>query len=272
MTNKHKFHYVYRITNVVEKKYYYGKRSSSISPKLDIGFKYFSSSKNEKFQKDQKINPQNYKYKIVAAFRTVEEAIKREIRLHKLFLVGRNPSFYNLITQVSNGFDSTGRFLAENSEGHRIYTCKDDPDFISGEYKTVKFGFTLKGREFSDEHKLNLSKSLKGIKKSNTHSKNISKSSIENGVTKGENHPRFKYYYHTPWGIFDSPKALEPEFTMSKMKKFCIQNTRKIQSNIYKNCTKLQESFGVDCINKTYKELGFYIIPKEEYENYINKV
>lgn len=39
-----KYHYVYRITNKVENKHYYGSRSSNVPPIEDIGKKYFSSS------------------------------------------------------------------------------------------------------------------------------------------------------------------------------------------------------------------------------------
>ena len=37
-----KFHYVYRITNIVENKHYYGSRTSKINPYDDLGKKYFS--------------------------------------------------------------------------------------------------------------------------------------------------------------------------------------------------------------------------------------
>ena len=36
-----KKHYVYRITNKIENKHYYGVRSCKIDPKLDLGIKYF---------------------------------------------------------------------------------------------------------------------------------------------------------------------------------------------------------------------------------------
>jgi len=36
MTNEPIYHCVYRITNIVEKRHYYGKHSSKIEPKLDI--------------------------------------------------------------------------------------------------------------------------------------------------------------------------------------------------------------------------------------------
>jgi len=63
-TTIYNYHYVYRITNILTNKHYYGSRSCNILPKNDLGFKYFSSSKDNDFIIDQKINPQNYKYKI----------------------------------------------------------------------------------------------------------------------------------------------------------------------------------------------------------------
>ncbi len=85
MTSKTIYHYVYRITNTVEKKHYYGKRSSKIEPKLDLGKKYFSSSNDKEFKIDQKLNPQNYRYKVVAHFNTALDAIIRESELHSMF-------------------------------------------------------------------------------------------------------------------------------------------------------------------------------------------
>ena len=103
-----KKHYVYRITNKVENKHYYGCRTTKLEPKDDLGSKYFSSSKDKSFIKDQKENPNNYKYKIIKIFSTREEAIELEIKLHKKFNVGLNDSFYNKVKQKSTGFDTTG--------------------------------------------------------------------------------------------------------------------------------------------------------------------
>ena len=48
------YHYVYRITNKILNKHYYGKRSSKLSPELDLGKKYFSSSKILKQKKKKR--------------------------------------------------------------------------------------------------------------------------------------------------------------------------------------------------------------------------
>lgn len=103
-----KYHYTYRITNIVEHKHYYGVRSSKLHPSQDLGIKYFSSSSNKEFISEQVSNPENFKYKIIKIFETREEAIALEIKLHAKFNVGVNESFYNKAKQTSVGFDTTG--------------------------------------------------------------------------------------------------------------------------------------------------------------------
>lgn len=104
-----KYHYVYRITNVIKNKHYYGCRSCDCEPTEDLGIIYFSSSYDKDFIKDQTCNPQDYKYKILKLFPTRKHAIQYEIMLHKKFDVGINESFYNIVKQTSSGFDYTGR-------------------------------------------------------------------------------------------------------------------------------------------------------------------
>ena len=102
------FHYTYRITNTKQKRHYYGTRTSKLEPKLDLGVSYFSSSKDVEFKIDQKLNSQDYRYKVLKISKTREEAINLEIRLHNKFDVGINPNFYNRAKQTAEGFDRTG--------------------------------------------------------------------------------------------------------------------------------------------------------------------
>ena len=85
--------------------YYYGIRTSKISPELDLGIKYFSSSYDKEFIQDQKDNPQNYKYKVIKIYKTRKEALQLEVKLHHKFDVGINENFYNLAKQTSVGFN-----------------------------------------------------------------------------------------------------------------------------------------------------------------------
>jgi hypothetical protein len=104
------YHYIYRITNIVENKYYYGKRSSKELPQKDIGINYFSSSKDLDFLKDQQDNPQNYTYEIVSLHDSVEDALAMEVYLHSYFSVDTNPLFYNKARQSSERcyYDGSG--------------------------------------------------------------------------------------------------------------------------------------------------------------------
>lgn len=229
------FHYVYRITNLKENKHYYGCRSSKIEPKLDLGIKYFSSSKNKEFIKDQKVNPQDYKYKIIKIFDSREEALELEIKLHAKFNVGVNESFYNKAKQTSTGYDTFGTTMSE--EFKRNISEKN------------------KGYIPSNEHRRKLSEALIGKKKSPEHCLAISLGTDN----KGKNHPRFKGYYITPIGTFESPAALIPVISLSQMKIFCDDCDRLISKAVYNNSRFFQLFYTYEEIEgRTYRDMGFW--------------
>jgi len=107
-----RYHYVYRITNTIQHKHYYGSRTTSkvkeITPSDDLGCIYFSSSSDKSFIQDQKDNPLYYKYKIIKIFNTKVEAVNFEIVLHNRFNVAVNNKFYNKAKQTSTKFNTTG--------------------------------------------------------------------------------------------------------------------------------------------------------------------
>lgn len=181
MSNESIYHYVYRITNIVENKHYYGKRTCKINPREDIGVAYFSSSTDKQFMKDQKVNPQNYKYKVVGVFKTAREAYILESALHNRFVVNLNASFYNKAIQTENGFNTAGMFAARCIETGTVeYISVNDPRYISGEMVAVSKG-KLAGRSLTKEHKENIA-----------------------AAKLAENNPNHKYYISTPLGIFNS--------------------------------------------------------------------
>jgi len=101
----YKYHYVYRITNIITNMHYYGDRSCNCHPSEDIGIKYYSSFTNRLFKQDQKENPQDYKYKIIKIFETCREDAKQlEVDLHKKFDVKNHPKFINRANQTSSHF------------------------------------------------------------------------------------------------------------------------------------------------------------------------
>ena len=122
------YHYVYRITNVVENRHYYGKRSSKISPKEDLGVKYFSSSSDKNFITDQQVNPKNYEYVIVSEHATAEEALEVETYLHNYFQVDVNEKFYNKAKQTSVKFT----YESKGYNNHRAFPI-DIYNYYTGE-------------------------------------------------------------------------------------------------------------------------------------------
>lgn len=110
-----KFHYVYRITNTIENKHYYGVRTSKVEPKLDLGFKYFSSSTDKEFIQEQKENKFIFKYKIIKQFDSREDANMYEHNLHEKFQVHTNTNFYNLaISRGCEKFAMPGTVYAKD--------------------------------------------------------------------------------------------------------------------------------------------------------------
>jgi group I intron endonuclease len=191
-----KYNYVYRITNKILKKYYYGSRSSEIEAKLDLGIKYFSSSSDEDFREDQKNHPENYKYKIVRICSTRKEATDLEIKLQKKFNVGINESFYNKVIQTSTGFDRTGTTQTPETKQKMSEANKGENNPMYGKEHTPESKLKMSeaqkgenhpmfGKEHSDETRQKISEANKGVPKSDEHKQKISEAKT------GENHHMF---------------------------------------------------------------------------------
>ena len=170
------YHYVYRITNTLCKKHYYGVRSCKILPEHDLGIKYFSSSKDSDFLKDQKKNPQNYRYKIIKRFDNRIDASIFEAFLHEKFQVHINEKFYNMAKQNLNGFDTTGKSPTAEHRTKISNSLKGRPS-------------PTKNKKLSEERKRKISNSLKGRKKTLETRKRMSESK------KGKNNPNYGKIY-----------------------------------------------------------------------------
>lgn len=121
MKRKYKYHYVYRITNVVTGYHYYGSKSCNEEPWENIGKKYFSNSTNKLFIQDQKNNPKDYKYKVIKLFESCrEDATELEMILHKKFDVKHHPKFINRSNQTSKKFDTTGTDIGKKINNTRL--------------------------------------------------------------------------------------------------------------------------------------------------------
>lgn len=241
MSSKSIYFCVYRITNIVEKKHYYGYKSSIIHPSKLIGITYFSSLTKEEgdaFRKDQHENPQNYKYKIVYLFNTKEEALNREIRLHKKFNVKNHPNFYNKSNQTSTGFDTTGIKPSDNNR-KRSSECH-------------------KGVKKSDESNIKRSKSLTGRKLSESHKQNLRKPKTKEHIEKSTK-ARRKYLYITPIGTFDYSRALDSfQITRPTLQNWCQNNEKEITKHSYGHSPWLKSNYSFEELKgKTFKDIGF---------------
>jgi len=132
--------YVYRITNLVENRHYYGSRKSK-HESLMTDLKLYKSSFKQWFREDQIKNPQNYKYKIIKVFDDRKEAFKFEGKLHSFFDVKNNPKFYNLANQTSDGFSTEGQVAVYDFEtkSNKLVSTSD-PSYLSGELVSINVG------------------------------------------------------------------------------------------------------------------------------------
>ena len=148
------YHYVYRITNKMNNKSYIGVRTSKVKPSEDLGILYYSSSTDLSFIDDQKNNPHNFKYEIIAELNSRHEAIDLEIKLHDEFNVAVNELFYNRAKQSSTKFDTTGTTHSDET------------------IDKMKKGQSIRPK-MTSEHRDKISKALKGRKKSHEHIKKL---------------------------------------------------------------------------------------------------
>lgn len=153
-----RFHYIYRITNKVTGIHYYGSKTST---SLDIGIKYFTSSKDKEFKKDFKTNTKDYKIKILKIFDNSAEKIIYESYLHQYFNVKKSKKFYNNSNQTPTGFCATGMVYCKNIINNEfLYITKEEFD------NNPNLVGISKGIPKTLEHNKKNSESRKGFKQS----------------------------------------------------------------------------------------------------------
>ena len=151
---------------------YIGCRTSSILPELDLGHKYFSSSSNVEFVKEQKENPSQFLYEILSIHASREDALSMEVKLHKESNVGKNDMFYNKSNQTSNGFDfditgnkDIAKKISESMKGKPAHNkgLKQSEETKNKRSESLKGRKSpMNGRTHSEDTKLKMSESRKG--------------------------------------------------------------------------------------------------------------
>jgi hypothetical protein len=170
LVNDKTYHYTYRITNIKDRIYYYGVHSCDCLPKEDIGVRYFSTSTIKEFIKDQKENPQNYKYKVVKLFSSRKEAEEHEQILHKKFNVRTNKKFYN--KHNANEKWSTYGIPAWN----KGLTKNDHPSLMKFSQTIAGENHPMFGKQHTNEAKDKMKKAHANKTLTQEHKDNIGKS------------------------------------------------------------------------------------------------
>lgn len=143
------YHYLYRITNLIDQKHYYGIRTSkNVSPTQDLGISYFSSSHDKEFITDQLIHPENYRYKVIIICNSIQKVINLEIKLHNKFNVGSNPKFYNKSIQTTSSFNTFGQVSVRDKNGNCFSVSVNDSKYLSGELQHISRGLVTVRDEY----------------------------------------------------------------------------------------------------------------------------
>lgn len=153
-----KNNFVYLILNKTNHKKYIGVKSCDEDPKDVIGKKYFSSSSDKNFIKEQKEFPERFKYRVLKNFKTREEALNLEIYLHEAYNVDKSEEFYNLSKQTSIkfSFSESQGLTGEKNGMYGKKRTKEEKEKISkavkNALKNFKKYFSERSKKFWEEH------------------------------------------------------------------------------------------------------------------------
>lgn len=154
--------------------YYIGSRGSKIEPLKDLGIKYFSSSRNKEFIKEQKSNPKNFLYEVLEVCSSRKEAFENEAKYQTKYNCGEDVFCYNKAINAI-GFTSYGRKVTQETRDKlsQANKGKSHPAWNKGlkispeqsqKLSDIRKGKPQpwhKGQKISDETKEKISQKLK---------------------------------------------------------------------------------------------------------------
>lgn len=222
--------YVYEIKNKLNGKRYIGSRKCEGNPQNDLGIKYFSSSHNKEFMKEQKEYPEHFEYHIIQIFENHKDALLKEIELHDLYNVSVNENFYNLAKQTSTGFTTNGLSIPKTDEWKRKISNAKKGKKVSPEVleKMKKIPRTEEWKKHLSESRKTHSGPWKGKTFDETYKKKLSEA--------------HKQYRNKPIIEFNIDGSFEKEYSE-------LYEIKGHHSNILKCCMGKQKT----CNGKIYK-------------------
>ena len=132
MVKSSKYHYFYKITNLLNEHFYYGIHSTD---NLDDG--YMGSGKRLHYAY-KKYGMQNFKKEILKFFDTCSDAYEYEAEMVTEELV-KNLDCYN-VQLGGKGWNTKGLVSVKDKNGNCFLVFKDDPRYLSGELVHVAKG------------------------------------------------------------------------------------------------------------------------------------
>lgn len=119
-----KYHYLYKTTNLINNKYYYGMHSTNNLDDNYLGSGVYLRRAIRKYGKD------NFKREIIKIFDTRDELIQGEIDLLTREILENK---YCMNIKFGGDGGSLGMINVKDETGNKFTIFKDDPRFLSGE-------------------------------------------------------------------------------------------------------------------------------------------
>ena len=263
---------------------------SSTKDKITAG--YNGSVKSKKWRSiyefEQKINKQLFKTRILSYHTTKIEALQEELRLQKLHKVVSNSKYFNEAYATINGFfgrdvsgtlhpmygkthsEKTKKLWSKNRKGAKVSEAtkkllseiqKGRPGKPHTEATKEKLRLANSGKKHSESTKKKISASNVGRKFSQKSKTKLSESSS------GSHNSQFKGYcmYNSQMYI-STELSIKLGLSVNLINSICrTNNSRPITSQSYTYNKYLRQHFKKEeVLGKTWKDLGFGFIPKDE--------
>ncbi len=129
---KHKYHYLYKTTNLINEKYYYGIHSTS-----NLDDNYLGSGKILRYS-IRKYGKENFKREILEMFDNREDLVNAEINIITENIL-RDKQCMNCM-YGGEGFNTLGTVSIKDKNGNCFRVFNDDPRYLSGELVGVTTG------------------------------------------------------------------------------------------------------------------------------------
>lgn len=143
-----KYNYFYKITNLINNHFYYGIHSTD---NIDDGY---MGSGHRLHRAYKKYGETNFIKEILKYFETRDEALDYEEFVVNENLI-KDKNCYNEVLG-GGGIKTIGLFPVRNiNTGEQIMISKDDPRYISGEYRTLSYGLTPAVDKYNNHYLVN---------------------------------------------------------------------------------------------------------------------